>query len=374
MDVVEVTRKFVSYNSASQLSNAAVSKAIARQMRQVGLKVERLEYRDKQGTVKVCLVGKKGRGAGGLALMGHSDVVPAEGWAFDPFKGLKKNGRLYGRGSADMKGSIACMLAAAERFSPGELKRPIYVVATSDEEIDCGGAAHVMKHSKTFKTSKIRYGIIGEPTLLDVVHAHKGSFRIHATAKGKAAHSSTGRGINANHTLIPFLNDMLKIDRDLQKSSRYRNEAFVPPHPTLNIVFSDGESASNITVPESRATINCRPMPGQNWDPVLNRVERLAQKHGVKVDIARSLVPLSTPTDSRIVREALRITGKRKPKTVAYGTDGMIFAKSMELVVLGPGNIAQAHTVDEWIALEQLHKGVDVFAEMLRRFCIEDPA
>ena len=85
-------------------------------------------------------------------------------------------------------------------------------------------------------------------------------------------------------------------------------------------------------------------------------------------------MPLDTPIDSRIVQEALKVTGKKKPKTVAYGTDGMIFGKTMELVVLGPGNIAQAHTIDEWIAIKQLHKGVEVFSQMVRRFCIEDPA
>lgn len=373
MDVVKVTKEFLSYNSASQLSNVAVSTAIAKQMRLVGMKVERLEYRDKKGIIKVCLVGKKGMGTGGLALMGHSDVVPANGWAFDPFKGLNKNGRLYGRGSADMKGSIACMLAATENFPSKNLKRPVYIVITADEEIGCEGATRVVQYSNTFRTSQIRFGIIGEPTLLDVVHAHKGSIQIQATAVGKAAHSSTGKGKNANHALIPFLNEMLKLDLELKNGPKYRNEAFVPPHPTLNIVFSDGESASNITVPKSQATINCRPMPGQNWDPVLNRVKKLAKKYRIKVDISRNLIPLSTPADSRVVREALNITGKRKPKTASYGTDGMVFSNNMELVVLGPGNIAQAHTTEEWIALEQLQKGIAVFTEMVKRFCIEDP-
>ena len=110
MDVVELTEEFVSHNSVSTRSNTSVSRAIARQMRAAGLTVERLRYRDPNHVLKICLVGKKGQGPGGLALMGHSDVVPAEGWAWDAFKTVQKKGRLYGRGTADMKGAIACMV------------------------------------------------------------------------------------------------------------------------------------------------------------------------------------------------------------------------------------------------------------------------
>ena len=371
MDVVELTGEFVRHNSASTRSNASVCAAIARKMRTAGLAVERLEYRDANHVRKVCLVGKKGQGAGGLALMGHSDIVPAEGWAWDPFAVIQKKGRLYGRGTADMKGALACMLVAVEGFSKSELKCPVYVIVTADEEIDCSGARYVAEHSKTFRKAGIAYGIIGEPTMLDVVYAHKGSLRIQATAKGRAAHSSTGRGINANHIMIPFLNDMLNIDRQIRENPKYRDESFSPPHSGCNIVISDGESASNITAPESRATVNCRPMPGHNWTPITKRIQALGKKHGVKLEISSSLRPVYTPPESRIVQEALKITGKRKPKTVPYGTDGMIFGKYMELVIMGPGDIAQAHTIDEWIAIDQLHKGVKAYAAMICRFCVE---
>ena len=373
MDVIEMTGEFVSHNSDSQLSNAGVSKAIAGRMRQAGMKVERIEYRSPDGTLKVNVVGKKGRGTGGLAMFGHSDVVPAEGWESDPYKLTERGGRLYGRGSADMKGSIACTIAAAAAFPARELKVPVYVVATADEELDCMGARQVAARSKTLRSSRVHYGIIGEPTVLDVVHAHKGSFKVHAVAKGRAAHSSTGRGINANHKMIPFLNEMVRLSERVQTDRAYRDDTFDPPHTTWNIVISDGESASNITAPESRATINARQMPGQSWDSVARKVTALARTHGIKVKIDNELGPLHTAPDSRVVQEALRVTGKRKAKTVPYGTDGMIFGKTMELVVMGPGNIAQAHTTQEWIARDQLLKGAEVFAQMVRRLCIEDP-
>ena len=114
-------------------------------------------------------------------------------------------------------------------------------------------------------------------------------------------------------------------------------------------------------------------MPGQSWDSVARKVTALARTHGIKVKIDNELGPLHTAPDSRVVQEALRVTGKRKAKTVPYGTDGMIFGKTMELVVMGPGNIAQAHTTQEWIARDQLLKGAEVFAQMVRRLCIEDP-
>jgi len=372
MDVLDLTAEFVSHNSTSNMSNAGVSRAIGKRMRQAGLSVERIEYRDPNDVPKVCLVGIKGKGKGGLALMGHTDVVPAEGWAWDPFEAIQKDGKLYGRGSADMKGSIACMLAAAAQFPGRELRHPVCVITTADEEIDCSGARHVARNSEIFRKAKIPYGVIGEPTVMDVVYAHKGSIRIQATANGKAAHSSTGRGTNANHAMIPFLNDVLEIDRQLLQNPRYCDSTFDPPHSRCNIVISDGDTASNITARESRATINCRPMPGHDWEPVLRRVRSLGKRHRVKLQISSSLLPLHTPTESRVIQEALRATGKRKPRTVPYGTDGMIFGRYMELAIMGPGNIRQAHTVDEWIAIDQLHKGVETFAEMIRRFCTVD--
>ncbi|MDA0710127.1 MAG: M20/M25/M40 family metallo-hydrolase, partial [bacterium] len=150
---------------------------------------------------------------------------------------------------------------------------------------------------------------------------------------------------------------------------KYLNHNFVPPHSTLNMVIHGGEQASNITTPESGATINFRAMPGQNLDPLFKKIHASARKHGVKVSVYDALKPLDTPTESRIVQEALSVTGKRKPKSVAYGTDGMIFGQSMELVVLGPGDIKQAHTIDEWIEIDQLRKGVEVFSKMIDRFC-----
>ncbi len=369
MDPVQLTREFVSFNSTSYLSNVDCSNAMAERMRDAGLAVERIPYTDPNGVPKLNLVGKKGNGTGGLALMGHNDVVPAEGWAWDPFEVVEKGSRIYGRGVADMKGSVACMIATASRFSTDELKHPIYVVVTGDEEINCGGADVVAQKSEVLKESDVRYGIIGEPTLLDVVHAHKGSVKISVRATGKATHSSMGTGINANHILIPFLNDMLAIDRELKTNEKYLNHAFTPPHATLNTVIHGGEQASNITTSESGATLNMRPMPGQDFAPLLDKIRALAKEREVHVDIYDGLAPLHTPVESRIVQEALSVTNKSEPKTVAYGTDGMIFGKTMELVVLGPGNIQQAHTIDEWIEIEQLHQAVDTFSEMVRRFC-----
>ena len=136
MDVTEITGDLVSYDSSSQLSNAKVSSAVAGWMRKAGMTVEQVSYTDGNGVKKVNVVGKKGRGTGGLAILGHSDVVPAGGWDSDPFRLSARNGKLYGRGSADMKGPIACGLVAAQVFSKKELRRPVYVIVTADEEIE----------------------------------------------------------------------------------------------------------------------------------------------------------------------------------------------------------------------------------------------
>ena len=209
MDVLKLTRDMVGFNSVSALSNVEVSDYIQKQLRRTGFRTERVTY-DENGVMKVSLIAKKGKGKGGLALLCHSDTVPADDWAGPggPFKATVKNGRIYGRGSVDMKGPIASTLCATERFRASDLKGPITVVVTSDEEIGAIGARAVATSSEIFRETKIRFGIITEPTMLNVVHAHKGAMRIVATTKGKAAHSSTGKRLNAHLKMIPFLHEL----------------------------------------------------------------------------------------------------------------------------------------------------------------------
>ena len=372
MDVVRLTRDLVRFNSSSALSNADISDCIRRQLGRMGFETELVTY-EQEGVKKVNVIGRKGKGRGGLAFLSHSDTVPADGWAGpgSPFKATVKTGRIYGRGSADMKGPIACLLCAAERFSTSLFTPPLTVVVTSDEETGCRGAKVVASSSGLFRETKARYGIITEPTMLGVVHAHKGVIRLVATARGRAAHSSTGKGFNAHLRMIPFLHDMWKMYYEITTNRAYFNEAFDPPFSDWNLTINDADTPSNVTVPISRVTINFRPMPGQDVASILGRVQDSARERGVHLQKMVFGGPFFTSPESRIVKEAVSVTRRTKLRTVPYATDGMVFGRYLEAVVLGPGDIRQAHTHDEWVQIDQLRKGVEVYSNLIRRFCVE---
>ena len=371
MDVIKLAKDLISFNSATYLSNSPIADYSAKKLREIGFKVERLTYKDQNGMTKVSLVGKKGKGKGGLGLLAHLDTVPAEGWSVDPFKAVVKDGKLYGRGSCDMKGPAACMLVAGAKCKAQDLKKPLYIVLTSDEETDCAGARMVVKKSKLFGEGKPDYGVICEPTRMGVIHGHKGVYHIRAFAKGVAAHSSTGKGTNANLKMIPFLNEMKKIHGKLTTNRKYFNSDFDPPYTDWNISISNGDTPANVTVPLSVCTINVRPMPGLDIESIIAEVKEQAKRFGLSLKVNRVGGPLFTSIESEIVKGALKITKQKTSKTVPYGTDGAAFRESaMEMVILGPGDIKQAHTVGEWVKVDQLHKAIEVYNKFIERFCL----
>ena len=203
MDALQYTKELVAFPTVSTSSNAAICAHLEEILKKLGFATERIEYVDSSGVDKVNVVGKKGRGTGGMAYFGHTDVVPADSWFSSdhgPFEPTVRGDRLYGRGSCDMKGSIGAMLAAVEDVGDVDLRNPLYLTFTADEEIGYCGAEQVAQRSELFREMVLgnASGIVGEPTLLNVVHAHKGTYGFKATSQGRAAHSSTSEGINAN--------------------------------------------------------------------------------------------------------------------------------------------------------------------------------
>ena len=368
---VELTKELIRFDSISRNSNVPVSDHLHDQLDRLGFTIEPIPYQDEDGIEKVSLVGRKGEGNGGLALLGHSDTVPVDGWEEDPFEAVVRQDKLYGRGSCDMKGSLACMLAAAESFSSTHLLAPLYIVFTADEEVGCQGAKEVLARSELFNEFDLKYGIIGEPTLMQVVRAHKGAIAIRAKGTGRAAHSSTGSGINANLKIIPFLSEMKTIYDALTTDPQYFNDEFDPPFSDWNIGINDGGVALNMTAPQSVCTVYYRPMPGQNQEAILNRVQQAADHYDIELTINKSGDPFITPLESKIIQTSMDATGTRQAYTVPYGTDGLVFGKKLELVVMGPGDIKQAHTVNEWMSLEQFDRAIEIYKNMIHRFCVD---
>lgn len=374
MDALQFAEQLIRFASVSSRSNVAVSDYVQEQLERQGFETERLEYDDAQAVRKVSIVGKKGGGRGGLAYFGHTDVVPAESWALNdcgPFTPTRRDGRLYGRGSCDMKGSIAAMLAAAERFPVERLQQPLYITCTADEEIGYGGAADVQKRSRLFRdmVAEGSRGIIGEPTRLQLVHAHKGTYGFRAVARGRAAHSSTREGLNANLAMIPFLAEMKRIHDETECDPAWQNRAFDPPTISWNIGINDHSPAVNITPAQSICTVYFRPMPGQDPEILIDRARQAAMRCGVELEVMHAAPPLYMERSSEFVREMLALTGNSQPQTVSYGTDGCMFTELQNLVLLGPGDIAQAHTSDEWISLDELQRGTELYARLIEYWC-----
>lgn len=373
MDPVATLQELIRLPSVSASSNLPITTVIENLLRGTGFETERVDYRDARGVEKGCVVARRGPAGTGLALFAHSDVVAVDSWSYPrtgPWEPDLTSDRIYGRGACDMKGSIACMLAAAAQAS-GNQQGPLFITVTADEEVGYGGAREVVARSRIYReiVESGSRAIIGEPTSLQVVHAHKGGRAMRITATGRAAHSSTGKGINANEKMIPFLSRLLELHHGLETAPGWRDDRFEPPTPTMNIGINDHNGTLNITSPRCECTLYFRPMPGQNADGIVKRIEDMAASCGLTAERLFPGEPLFTDPESPFIRELLSVTQCSASRTVAYGTDGAVFTELKQIAVLGPGDIAQAHTDDEWISLDQLRRGTALYAELIERWC-----
>ena len=365
--VVHLTQDLVAIRSVSRWSNTQVSDYIENWLRSNGFnEIERLEYTDENDERKVSLVAKKGEGTGGLAFLSHSDTVPGmeDQWgAFDP---VVKDGRLYGRGSCDMKGPLAATMIAAS-VDPAKLDKPIYVVVTSDEETGLLGAKYVVEHSTILKASKPDYGIVAEPTSMIPVYAHKGGGRVHVIARGIAAHTSSGKGESASIKLAPFLAEMAELNTRFLTDESYMNHDFDPPTNGFNLIFED-DGIGNVTSATATCTVSIRAMPDTRYEEVVEEIVARAESYGFEAHASVGH-PVFTDIESPLVQAACEATGISTPQTVPYGTDGFYFQSLMKIVVLGPGNIDVAHTVGEFVPVSELESAVDIYKQMIDTLC-----
>jgi acetylornithine deacetylase len=368
LDVVRLTEELVAIDSVSSRSNLEIADALDATLGRAGFEVERLEYVDEAGERKVNLVARKSEGHGGLAFCAHLDTVPGVGWDRDPWTPAVEDGRLIGLGSCDMKGPLAAALVAADRVDADRLARPVLVVATADEETTTRGARTVVERSELLRAAGTRHGVVLEPTRLTPVHAHKGGASVVVTAHGRAAHTSTDLGRSANFLIAPFLAEMADLADRLKSDPSYGDPDFDPPTLGFNMTLDDGGCKPNVTAARTTCTLSLRPMPNDRSAEVVAEIAERARQHGFEVATSSSPWFAVSP-EAEIVRAALAATGAARSLTVPYGTDAVALQDALELVVLGPGDIAQAHTNGEWIELAQLHEAVAVYSRLIERFC-----
>jgi len=365
---VDITSRLIGLDSQSHVSNVAVADYVAEVVGPAATCLERIEYVDRAGIQKISLVAQFGEGKGGLALSSHMDTVPGLGWSSDPFQARVEGDRLYGLGACDMKGPMAATLVAALSYS-GRGTKPLTLLLSADEETDTEGALRIARESQILADARPQYCVIAEPTDMKVANAHKAAVTFSATAEGRAAHSSTGLGVNANISMIPFIHDMWGLYKELRENEDYWDPHFEPPYPDWNIVIDNFDTAPNVTVPKSRVTVNFRYTPKLDPVPIIRRVAESARVNGVDLDYWSSGDPLLTPADSPLVQLALELAGEREPVNVPYRTDACVLASAFPCVVFGAGSHEQAHTVDEWVSVAQLYRSVRFYEEIIGRVC-----
>jgi acetylornithine deacetylase len=392
-----LARSLIQFDSVSSTSNESVSRWVADRLTGLGFEIEWLTYLDSHGVLKVNVVARRnptkpgdgkrvgadegysreatsGRsfGDGGVCYLAHTDVVPADDWSLDfcgPFQPIVRDDRLWGRGSCDMKGSLACAIAAVAAIPVAQQTAPIYFVVTADEEVGMDGAKCVEKSSLFFQEMVDRnvVGVVGEPTELKVVHAHKGGASMRIVARGKSAHSSTRDGINANHQLIPILPFLLDLRNECESNVLLHNHDFDPPTLSWNMVLRNEPFATNVTPSLAEVVVFLRCMPGVDHLSLMKRVEKEAAKLGLEF-YQREGLPFRVERDAPHIREMLVMTEEKAPITVCYATDAGVLQRLSQLVICGPGSIEQAHRSDEYISLEQLNRGAALYEKAFRRW------
>ena len=383
MNTIQFLSQLIAFPTVSRVSNVEITDYLQNMLTDWGGVCERIDFLDPEGVTKSNLIAKFGTGTGGLAYFCHTDVVPADNWNVsstpfssnelpsNPFTLQLLENRVYGRGSCDMKGSIACFLSALKHAIGNSLKFPVYFIATADEEVGYKGASQVVEHSNLYQemVEHNTPGIIGEPTELQVVHAHKGVCGLKITSHGIAAHSSTNLGRNANLKMIPFLQEMKAIYDESITDPVWSNQEFSPPDISLNIGINDYTYARNITPGISICTLFFRPVPGFDIEALLARIRLSAESNHLDLSLESLAYPMYRDPRGDFVQQTLMLFNQSTSQTVSYGTDGAVYAGLKNLLVLGPGSIKQAHTDNEFIELEQLTLGENCYLKMIQSFC-----
>ncbi len=306
--------------------------------------------------------------AGGVVLSGHTDVVPVAGqpWTSDPFVAVERNGRLYGRGTADMKSFLAVALALVPEALASGLQVPLHLALSYDEEVGCLGVGDLIADVKAHLPPP-RIVVIGEPTSLQLINANKGIAGFETSITGKEAHSSqphrAANAIIAAAKLIGFLAGLA----DEKRQAGPKDGRFEPPFTTLNVGTVSGGNALNIVPRHARFAWEFRLVPGDDGDEIVTRFRRFAAQE-VLPDLHRTapeaeietkalaqVPPLTPEPDSAAEALIRRLTGANRAETVCFATEGGLFQEAgFSTVICGPGSIDQAHQPDEFIELAQI--------------------
>ncbi|MGY8526946.1 acetylornithine deacetylase [Paracidovorax citrulli] len=375
------TRKLIAFDTTSRNSNLGLIETIRDHLAACGLEAA-LSYNPagNKANLYATVPAADGNVQGGIVWSGHTDVVPVDGqnWSTDPFEPVVRDGRLYGRGACDMKGFIGTALAMLPTLQQARLREPVHFALSFDEEIGCMGAPYMLAELRE-RGVQPSGCIVGEPTSMRVIVAHKGINAYRCCVKGQAAHSSlTPRGVNA----IEYAARLICFIRDLADEFRARgpyDDAFDVPFTTASTGTIQGGIALNTIPALCEFVFEYRNLPGVDPEAILARVQRYAfdellpRMRGEHPDAALTIeriaaAPSLDAAEQDAITQLVRgLTGDRDISKVAYATEAGLFQRAgIPAVVCGPGDIQQAHKADEYVEVEQLaacerflHKVVD---------------
>ena len=383
--------RLIAFDTVSRHSNLALIEDVQSYCEQLGLTVD-LTFNDAKNKANLFVTVPAGENAdkvdNGLVLSGHTDVVPVDGqdWTSEPFSATIRGDKLYGRGACDMKGFIACALTllpkAVQLSNSGQLRRPLHLALSFDEEVGCLGAPLILADLKARGITP-DYCIVGEPTNMAMVVAHKGIAVYRCRVHGKSAHSSlTAQGINAisyASRLIGYVDTLAE-----EISKRDDNDMlFDVPYSTLSVGTIQGGTATNIVPNLCEFTFDYRNLPHMTQDDILlpiqakvaelsAQMQACAPETGIEL-MQEERVPAMTDSDSAELQALIAaLTGDDKRHKVAYATEGGQFTNSgIPTIICGPGSIEQAHKADEYVALSEIER-CDSFLQRLLVSCTAD--
>ncbi|UII81307.1 acetylornithine deacetylase [Flagellimonas sp. CMM7] len=380
MTVEKILEKLVSFPVLGGESNLNLLNWIKDQLESHGVAVNLVPNEEGNKASLHCRIGPAVDG--GVILSGHMDVVPVAGqdWTTDPFVLTDKgDGKLYGRGSCDMKGFLACCLEALPQMVKSDLKKPIYFAFSYDEEVGCLAAPELARDIRNHYTETPKYALIGEPSLMEPIVGQKGIYILETYVHGSAGHSSRiKQEVSAIHEAMRLIlwleNKMDQLIADGRLDDRFH-----PPHSSIHIGLVQGGIAPNVIADKAHFYWDLRTIPMDDIDGIVAEFEAYCRERetelqnifpdfSIKTVENHPPVPhLDTKADDDIVELIKSISGNSKLSTVSYAAEAGQFAnEGFHSAICGPGSIAQAHRADEFITKDQLKKGVEMIHKLIK--------
>lgn len=372
-----LVEKLIEFDTVSRNSNLGLIEWVRDYLRRLGVE-PRLTYDAARAKANLFATLGDARGAG-IVLCGHTDVVPVDGqpWDSDPFRAVARDGRIYGRGAADMKSFIACTLAAAPDFLAAPSKRPVHLAYTYDEEIGCLGAPLLIRDLQAAGI-KPAGCIVGEPTGMQVMIGHKGLRVYRCCVRGREMHSSLAPdGVNAIEYAARLVARVREVALDLRDKG-LGDESFSIPYMTMSTGTIRGGTASNIVPRDCEFRFDLRYTPGSDPDEPVERLrryvaetllpemQRTAGETNIRIELEEDAPALDTSAEDRMTYLGTRLSGDNRLGRAPFATDGGHFHRAgIPTIVIGPGSIEQAHKPNEYIELAQIAQ-CETFLERIK--------